>query len=1082
MSSTRINLAALAHHQAMKHGKTISSTPEEVNKPNYAELFGVVRYVQPRRGYGEPTEFTVNTPQMGKNWHCICRFFCPVQEGDTIYAFCSQNPGGTLQIIRPPFVQIPTDKASIVRCFIRVLRGSGFGDIRSDRLYNLFADRAGGQSEVVTYISNLSRQWLNSRDNDVLELYKEAANAEQMKKLLQWWHQQRDLRRLYLLGLTNKEINESHMTCEEIYHRCISNPFTVPSLSIQKCIEILERQNKKPDPQDVECGQITRVLWRNLMERGWAGTPSRHISNTFTTVKNLLEKLCAEYGMVGELNTLYLEYPVRVERYLADLFEMMVSRDSIRDTVIMDVPERESAHFTRDLSPDQKLAVQGALDHELSIITGGAGVGKCLSPETPVLMYSGAIKRICDIRANEQVMGPDSRPRTVISTCSGSDDMFRIVPSHGSPFICNSPHVLTLKGIKPHMTATISGYLVTYSVQGCAKMSNFVTREEALAFLSSLEEEIFDLPLNQYLARSQVDKENCHLFHVGVDFPAQKISDDPYLIGYSIQDRIPEEYKINCRSVRRSVLDGIIASRGHYVENRVIISKCVMEDVAYLARSLGHLVTESSCDVCIHLEQEESRLSFTVEPLGRGEYCGFELDGDGRFLLGDFLVTHNTTVISEIINNLELRGVHYAVCSFTGKAVSRIRQVTSRRSPATMHRMIAMAKKRPKRGDNISPAESVCFTHLIIDEASMVTCDLMYEFFQAYPQSMNPYKITMVGDKNQLPPIGWGSLFSESIKSGTIPTYVLTKNHRVYDVSGEHDGILLNANMVINHPPEFEFEFVETSNFSLIPGSVERVYDMIRAFYSQGVKSDDIVILSPYNKDLANLNGTFQQVYNDGQRGVSDSRGKTWIIGDRVMAVKNMYDIGVFNGETGKITELTDTAILVDFGDSGSHEFLLEPKVGNDSEAKDDPRARRYKKGGRAADAVDADEEEADDDERTVKLLDHAFAISVHKSQGSEYLYCILYISDMATDSGFLNQNLIYTALTRAKRAIWCVGNIEALTQGCTRKQPFRCENLSSRLISKLPIWQTTASSTITEEEPHPDAPPDTWNDWCPDD
>ncbi|EQD27309.1 ATP-dependent RecD/TraA family DNA helicase, partial [mine drainage metagenome] len=112
-----------------------------------------------------------------------------------------------------------------------------------------------------------------------------------------------------------------------------------------------------------------------------------------------------------------------------------------------------------------------------------------------------------------------------------------------------------------------------------------------------------------------------------------------------------------------------------------------------------------------------------------------------------------TTVISEIVKNLNIRGLRYRLLSFTGKAVSRLKEVTGSNKCSTIHRFL-----------NKSRAETDV---IIIDEASMVTDALMHQLFD----TCRINRIVLVGDPNQLEPIGWGKFFKELVKSETIPCY-----------------------------------------------------------------------------------------------------------------------------------------------------------------------------------------------------------------------------------------------------------------------------------------------------------------------
>ena len=300
------------------------------------------------------------------------------------------------------------------------------------------------------------------------------------------------------------------------------------------------------------------------------------------------------------------------------------------------------------------------------------GAGKCLGEDTPVLMHDGSIKNVQDIEKNDLIMGPDSKPRKVQSTCTGESEMYKIDPIKGEPWYCNDVHVLTLR----HTTT----------------------------------KKIIDIPLNEYLEKSNNFKHLHKLHRVGVEYPG-KIVRNPYMLGLYLTKKkyshsrkwgvntiirlckscttkdsrwIPDEYLINSRDVRLQVLAGLLDGDG-YLHNGYfeIITKYkqLSDDLLYLCRSLG-LAAYSSFKIgrikSTGFEGEYFRVSisghldmipnivprkkapprrqkkdvcntgFSVKSVGKNQYYGFTLDGDGRFLLGDFTITHNTVTFSDI--------------------------------------------------------------------------------------------------------------------------------------------------------------------------------------------------------------------------------------------------------------------------------------------------------------------------------------------------------------------------------------------------------------------------------------------------
>ena len=760
-----------------------------MSEQELVDVTGIVSNIK-REKESARTTFKIYCPNMGQSFDAVCDMFCPLHQSDTISALCQFN-NNRLYVARPPFVQPAMDRDSIVQCFVKALK-KGFKPAID--LYNCISKVAGGDHNVTQYLSIASQEWWENHDYDNLMMY-EKQDPDLVKKLFNWWHKERNLRRLYLLGLTKTEINNCNMLCDDIYNSCIKNPFTLASISMEKCDIILQRLQKTCELNERICGSIVRVVYQKMTQNSWSAVPSKMLIKQFPDLATHLPLLESDYHVVmdNQYQCAYLKYPHKIELEVAEIITDLARQNRISYETPLDevitcedgtLIERLSAVYNTnfELSKDQQKAIQGALDHSISIITGPAGTGKSL--------------------------------------------------------------------------------------------------------------------------------------------------------------------------------------------------------------------------------------------------C-----------------------IAQIVNNLELRAVKYAVCSFTGKAVAVLRDKTKRRNPATIHRLIASSRRDPTAKKSKSTIDLIFpdFEHIVIDEASMVTSELFHKLMRAYP---NVKKMTFVGDVNQLEPIGWGALFHQLVKSQTIPTYKLTTNYRVYTVEGERDGVIMNANNLIKYVPnEFIlFEFVETNNFSIEEGPIERVYDIVKIYFQHGIKAEDLVIITPFNRVLKALNNTVQKIYDVGNRFKIDSRNVKWIIGDIVMLNENDKEINVFNGEKGIIIDINDKSISVEFPASGVHDFLLEPKA----------KKKSYYKNGTTFKSTNSDVvmdgyEDEYDSERTVMKLDHAYAITVDKSQGSEWNFVIFYIPEFSMSS-FINRNRIYTAITRAKRACWsAVPDIETFNKVAVVQAPYRCDNLCRRLSSVLP-------------------------------
>lgn len=353
----------------------------------------------------------------------------------------------------------------------------------------------------------------------------------------------------------------------------------------------------------------------------------------------------------------------------------------------------------------------------LNFFLASTGIGKCLAPTTPVIMYDGSFKKAKDVLIGDLLLGPDSRPRKVFSTTCGKAPMYRIIPTKGIPFECNDVHVLTL--------------------------------------VDTVTDKVVDIPLNEYLLKNTTFKHRHKLFiPSGVDFPwIPRLNIDPYFLGawfgdgtknldnsapcittmdkeivdackhvasmyrlrvHKVVDKrgnksarydivgtagkenpltsylkkivgenytIPQSIKVGSPETRMQFLAGIIDTDGSLSSNCFDIiqkRKDYAEDICFIARSLGGLtahvkeckkasqngtegiyyrvvISGDTHNIPVRLPHKKAsyrlqkknvlRTGFKVIPLGIGDYSGFTINEDGRFLLGDFTVTHNTTAL-----------------------------------------------------------------------------------------------------------------------------------------------------------------------------------------------------------------------------------------------------------------------------------------------------------------------------------------------------------------------------------------------------------------------------------------------------
>lgn len=346
--------------------------------------------------------------------------------------------------------------------------------------------------------------------------------------------------------------------------------------------------------------------------------------------------------------------------------------------------------------------------------------------------------------------------------------------------------------------------------------------------------------------------------------------------------------------------------------------------------------------------------------------------------------TGKTTVVQAIIRLAEQEGLRIVLCAPTGRAAKRLAETTERKAK-TIHRLLVpegFAGGRQVFEYNETkqlPADLV-----IVDEVSMLDMEMLYHLLQA----LSPHcRCILVGDADQLPSVGAGAVLHDIIQSEILPVVRLQTIFR----QKEGGRIVTNAHLinggrlpVVNEDEEFRFVEIERE---------EQGADVIcRLYAAETAEAGDkfaVQVLSPMYKNpcgVDNLNAVIQSAVNGPQKGKGEHKaGKmTFRTGDKVMQKQNNYDKGVFNGDIGEIFAVQDDIVYVRYPEQ------------------------------------DVKYEGQEIDEITL-----AYAITVHKSQGSEYHTVIMTLVN--SHGIMLQRNLLYTAVTRAKGKVILVGTKAAL-------------------------------------------------------
>ena len=255
---------------------------------------------------------------------------------------------------------------------------------------------------------------------------------------------------------------------------------------------------------------------------------------------------------------------------------------------------------------------QGGCKH---VVIGKPG---CFAIGTKIIMFNGEIKNVENIKVNDQVMGDDSKPRNVLELCYNVDDMYKIFPTYGNPVIVNKQHILSLK--------------------------------------SKYTQKIIDITVENYISKSKSFKKIFKWFRTCVEFPEKELIIDPYTVGKWLintkdvkntqKNYIPEQYKINSKYNRLRLLSSII--------DTIVYKKDLNHYwiCSIFGKNLNDIPTNLKNNLIINKQKDNLLNNFFIEFLEKGDYYGFTIDGNNRFLLEDFSVVHNTgksTLISSLL-------------------------------------------------------------------------------------------------------------------------------------------------------------------------------------------------------------------------------------------------------------------------------------------------------------------------------------------------------------------------------------------------------------------------------------------------
>jgi len=376
------------------------------------------------------------------------------------------------------------------------------------------------------------------------------------------------------------------------------------------------------------------------------------------------------------------------------------------------VHEETPYEYTPTFSEALNEVTRGWVKGGITVVKAPPGTGKCLSAETEVLMYDGTSKRADQVVVGDVLMGDDSTPRNVLSLARGREEMFEVVPVKGDSWGCNKSHILSLQDRKGEVTdISVRDYLETGStfkhlnkqyrtgveVFGCDKELPLPAYSFGiyLADGSSSDNSVINLGLPKAEAKDFFKYE---IEPLGYEVKEVWLQDSNcWRLGISHRSRTwgsnlfrnfdrswVELYKVSSVEDRRAFLAGVLDGDGYYGTGTFEITAkqdFVADAIAFTARSLGMAAYTSIKTVEGYGDYKRVSISgdFTDLPLkrhkvkprkqiksvlrtgfsliskGEGDYYGFEIDGNKRFLLGDFTVTHNTSVFRAAQHDLVVK-------------------------------------------------------------------------------------------------------------------------------------------------------------------------------------------------------------------------------------------------------------------------------------------------------------------------------------------------------------------------------------------------------------------------------------------
>ncbi|MBP6603379.1 MAG: ATP-dependent RecD-like DNA helicase [Verrucomicrobiales bacterium] len=377
-----------------------------------------------------------------------------------------------------------------------------------------------------------------------------------------------------------------------------------------------------------------------------------------------------------------------------------------------------------------------------------------------------------------------------------------------------------------------------------------------------------------------------------------------------------------------------------------------------------------------------------------------------------------TTIIKALLEILLAKKIHPVLCAPTGRAAKRLSESTGQ-DAFTIHRLLEF---QPNLGFTRTVHKPLVGDFFVIDEASMVDIRLLASLLNAIPPHGS---VLLVGDVDQLPPVGPGSALRDIIESGTVPVGRLTEIYRQAAssriVAAAH-AVNEGKRPVLENDADSDFFFIERNGSDAITATIRQlISERIPGKFGFNPR-DDIQVLTPMNRQslgTGELNRNLQKTLNPPTelKFEIERFGTLFRTGDKVIQTRNNYEKEIFNGDIGHIAEITTEPVSIYVTFEGHQRVSYEPG-------------------------------ELDE-------LALAYAITIHKSQGSEFPAVVIPLASQHFI--LLQRNLLYTAITRGKRLVILVGERKALELAIRNcESHYRYSGLENKLRQSLIEEQKT--------------------------